>query len=628
MKEETYLNNMNYVPLHVHTCWSLLDSTLDVAEYVSKVKEYGGDCCSITDHNNLKAVVPFVKACKSKGIKPIIGCELDVYQNESKFIGRITLLAKNKSGYKNLVSLVSEARTEKKLSSDGRPKTLFSDLHQYSPGLICLIGDMRSEVFSAAYANLDMAYESESDDECRSLLKPNWKSCVDDVVLKYKRLFSDTFLYFDYSKLPALKVLGAAIRENIEGAIPSINIHFLEKSDYEIHRLITSDPDRDNNNIEDGRIFKENYYYGHLIKTIPEGEKTRTVSDLIENFSIEERPMIPEFRINGHEIPSQDEFLRDVCRKGFSEKILPIVGGDSALKKIYLDRIKHELGVFEQAKISGYFLIVKDIVDFIKLQGFPADSRGSSSGCLISYLIGVSSIDPILPDPVLSYSKERELPFERFYNEGRNNASNVSLPDIDMDVPPSIRESVIAYLREKYGKDQVAHIITHSRFKGKGAVKEAFRILKPTPNYFDVANEITKLFVEESKISDELTELQEEDPSYGIIRWNLDNIKDLEKFYTQYKSTFDFAIRIEKLPKNESVHAAGIIIGDKPLNKHFPMTYSSKLNQMIIDIEGADLEMVGGVKFDILGVSAIEKVFQIEKMLNRKLLEVRFGDLT
>jgi DNA polymerase-3 subunit alpha len=337
--------------------------------------------------------------------------------------------------------------------------------------------------------------------------------------------------------------------------------------------------------------------------------------------------MIPDFKVKGHEIQDQDEYLRDICRKGFLEKISPKISSDANLKNIYLDRIRHELGVFKQAKISGYFLIVKDIVDHIKQMGFPADSRGSSSGCLISYLIGVSSIDPIVPDASLAYVKERELPFERFYNEGRNTASNVSLPDIDMDVPPSIRDDVIKYLREKYGKDQVAHIITHSRFKGKGAIKEAFRILKPVNNYFDVSNEITKLFVDESKISDELSELQEEDPSYGIIRWNIDNITDVNKFYNQYKEAFDFAIKIEKLPKNESVHAAGIIIGDRPLYKHFPMTYSSKLGQMVIDIEGSDLEILGGVKFDILGVSAIEKVFQIEKMINKKLNEVRFGEL-
>jgi DNA polymerase-3 subunit alpha len=618
---------MNYTPLHVHTCWSLLDSTVDVNEYVAKIKEAGGSACSITDHNNLKAVVPFFKACKARGIKPIIGVEVDVYLTDEKFIGRLTLIAKNKVGYKNLVNIVSNARSESVFKKETTPKTFFKDLHQYSSGIICMIGDLRSEIFHSCFVNFEMAYGSNSEEECESLLRQDWKEKVNEVLEKYRKVFSDVFLYFDYSKLPIIKVLGQKIKQEFYEAIPSVNVHYISKEDYQIHSLISSDSEALSSNIDDSRIFEEEYCFCHLTKTIPSGEKTKLVVDLVEDFSIEERPMIPDFKVKGHEIQDQDEYLRDICRKGFLEKISPKISSDANLKNIYLDRIRHELGVFKQAKISGYFLIVKDIVDHIKQMGFPADSRGSSSGCLISYLIGVSSIDPIVPDASLAYAKERELPFERFYNEGRNTASNVSLPDIDMDVPPSIRDDVIKYLREKYGKDQVAHIITHSRFKGKGAIKEAFRILKPVNNYFDVSNEITKLFIDESKISDELSELQEEDPSYGIIRWNIDNITDVNKFYNQYKEAFDFAIKIEKLPKNESVHAAGIIIGDRPLYKHFPMTYSSKLGQMVIDIEGSDLEILGGVKFDILGVSAIEKVFQIEKMINKKLNEVRFGEL-
>ena len=131
--------------------------------------------------------------------------------------------------------------------------------------------------------------------------------------------------------------------------------------------------------------------------------------------------------------------------------------------------------------------------------------------------------------------------------------------------------------------------------------------------------------MDEAKISDELVELQEEDPSYGIIRWNIDNIQSVKKFYDQYKEVFDFAIRIEKLPKNESVHAAGLIVSDRPLKNSFPMTYSPKLDQMIIDVEGVDVEFLGGVKFDILGVAALEKAYQIERMINEKLKFVEYG---
>jgi len=152
--------------------------------------------------------------------------------------------------------------------------------------------------------------------------------------------------------------------------------------------------------------------------------------------------------------------------------------------------------------------------------------------------------------------------------------------------------------------------------------------LKPTDNYFDMSNQITKKFAEEAKIADDLSEMQKEDPSYGIIRWNIDNIKSVAEYYEQFKEAFDFAIKMEAIAKNESVHAAGIIIADQPLNNLFPMTYSEKLDSMIIDIEGADIEYLGGVKFDILGVSALEKVFQIEQMVNKNLNEIEFGEFS
>jgi DNA polymerase-3 subunit alpha len=426
--------------------------------------------------------------------------------------------------------------------------------------------------------------------------------------------------------MPALISLGKFIKNNFKDYIPCNNIHYLRKEDVKIHDLIISDEDNDKKQ-DDLRIFDSRYAICHILDKLPEGEKTFKVLDLIEDFSIEERPMLPDFKIDDHQILSQDEFLRENCRTGFSKKIVPAIKHHSELKEVYLNRIKHELEVFKQANISGYFLVVSDIVKHTKSKNLPIDSRGSSSGCLISYLLDISSIDPILPDQTIGYSKERELPFERFYNEGRNTATNVSLPDIDIDLPPSARSEVIDYVREKYGRDCVAHIITHSRFKGKGAIKEAFRILKPVDNYFEEANNITKLFIDESKISDELVELQDEDPSYGIIRWNIDNIKAVAESYEKYKEAFDFAIKIEKLPKNESVHAAGIIVSDKPLSTLFPMTYSKKLDQMVIDVEGSDIEYLGGVKFDILGVAALEKIYQITKMINNKTNYIKYGIL-
>jgi DNA polymerase III alpha subunit len=152
--------------------------------------------------------------------------------------------------------------------------------------------------------------------------------------------------------------------------------------------------------------------------------------------------------------------------------------------------------------------------------------------------------------------------------------------------------------------------------------------MKPVENYFDLSNQITKKLVDETKIADDLNEMQKEDAAYGIIRWNIDHIKSIAEYYESFKQCFDFAIKMEAIAKNESVHAAGIIISDQPLSNLFPMTYSEKLDSMIIDIEGSDIEYLGGVKFDILGVSALEKVFQIEQMINNNLSEIEFGEFS
>ncbi len=363
------MNKMNYIPLHVHTGWSLLDSTVDINEYVSLIAELGGSACAITDHNNIKGLVPFFKACKNKKIKPIFGCELDIWQNGS-FLGRITLIAKNKTGYKNLVSIVSIARSKERVFEDGKPKSYLNELHQFSSGIICLIGDLRSEIFTSSYANPEMAYMSNSEEECQALIRKDWADQVNIVLAKYRKVFSEAFLFFDYSKLPCLKVLGSLIKDNFKEAIPCNNVHYLKKEDIPIHKMILSSKE-DPCGESDERIFDENFAFCHLPKLLPNAENSIKILELIEDFTIEERPMIPEFKINGHTVHDQDEYLRNICRKGFSEKILPKISGDDELKTVYLDRIKHELSVFKQAKISGYFLIVKDIVDFIRSNGFP-----------------------------------------------------------------------------------------------------------------------------------------------------------------------------------------------------------------------------------------------------------------
>ena len=450
---------------------------------------------------------------------------------------------------------------------------------------------------------------------------------------KYESIFSETFIFCDKSSIPSIALFEKCVNYKTNGDyLPSNNVHYLAESDRELHKLILKsglDLKKETCSLEsysDNKIFFTEHSECHLMDSIDGGERTLQLLDLIEDYDIQERPILPKYKVDDHEISNDHEYLVNACRSGFrTTGLYKDLQTNKELKSLYGERIAHELRVFEEAGISSYFLIVRDLIDFVHRQGLPADVRGSSSGCMASYLLGISSIDPMNPDPTMEYASERELPFERFYNEGRNTDGNVSLADIDIDVPPNFRDNLIHYCREKYGKDCVGHIITHSKFKARGAIKEMFRLLKPAPNYFEIANTITKSMVEESKIADDILERQQDDPDYGILQWNIDNVDLVSNYYETYPEVFNLAMKLEQIPKNESVHAAGIIIADQPLYNLFPMRYSAKLDQMVIDIEGSEIEYIGGVKFDILGVAALEKMFQIEMMINKSKTSPEFG---
>jgi len=624
---------MSYIPIHVHTCWSLLDSTLLVSDLAKKAETLGLPAVCLTDHHNIKALVLFFREMKNRGIKPIVGCELNIFNEDSSGFYTATVLAKNKNGLKNIVKLVSLGNEPRNISLLGTPCVSFEEVRQFSGNLVCLIGDSRSELYCSIYDNPSLALRASNEENCRKLVRGNWEECFDSVLKKYSSVFSDTLIFCNKSSVPSISLFEKCVSHKTGGEyLPSQNIHYLNKEDRDLHRLILKsglDLKREScplESYEDNKIFFTKESECHLPESISGGERTLQILDLIEDYDIQERPILPKFKVQGHAILNDHEYLVESCREGFKKNgLVKDLSGNDELKRLYSDRISYELGVFENAGISSYFLIVKDLIEFVHDKGLPADVRGSSSGCMASYLLGISSIDPMNPDPTLGYAQERELPFERFYNEGRNTDGNISLADIDIDVPPNFRDNLIGYAREKYGHDCVGHIITHSRFKARGAIKEVFRLLKPSSNYFDIANDITKHMVEESKIAEEILERQQDDPDYGILRWNVDNIESVGNYYETYKDAFDLAMKLEQIPKNESVHAAGIIIADQPLYNLFPMRYSSKLDQMIIDIEGSEIEYIGGVKFDILGLAALEKMYQIEEMINKSKSSSEFG---
>jgi DNA polymerase-3 subunit alpha len=314
-----------------------------------------------------------------------------------------------------------------------------------------------------------------------------------------------------------------------------------------------------------------------------------------------------------------DSYLLELCEKGWAQKIVNKVENIDT----YKDRLNYEFKVLTGAKLSSYFLIVQDILGYVRQQGWlPGPGRGSAAGCLVSYLIGITSIDPIKYD----------LYFERFYNAGRNTADRVSMPDIDVDVPVTKREQIIQYIKQRYGNDKVSQMITYQTMKGRGAIKDVLRAHNAVTA--SEMNLITRHFPEEAKIADELQDMKEEvrrgerdEGDVSIIRWALENddkglLKDWcsldadGKLMGPLARFFEQAIRLEGTKSSQSKHAAGILIAPEPLADICPMVYDSKTESMIAGLEMNDAEEIGMIKYDILGVAMLDKVAGVADILN------------
>ncbi len=398
--------------------------------------------------------------------------------------------------------------------------------------------------------------------------------------------------------------------------------HYAEKEHAHLHRILlcsamkTTLP-KINTLLRSGKLkqnkefFEQDSFYVKSKDEISDdehGERSlEQIYNLCEDYEILNPPMLPRFPTPTGE--SEEEYLKALARKGWV-KFLKKTGkvdkeGD---KQRYLERFTKEFDVIKQAKLFGYFLIVQDIIRYVKSQGWLAGpGRGSAAGCLISYLIEITQIDPI----------EFDLLFERFFNAARTDA----LPDIDMDVPANKRDDIIKYLQDTYGRDNVSQMLTFGRLQGRSAVKEVLRISDVCG--FSEMNEITRHIPDEAAISDQLQEMDEEDRS--IIKWalinNADDLRDFcfinedGKLDGDYAEFFEQAIQIEGTFKTQSKHAAGVVISAEPLHKVCPMVNQKSGGEKIAGLEMADLEALGHVKFDVLGLTLLDKIMKIEELI-------------
>lgn len=622
---------MNYIPLHVHSHFSLLDGLSKPEQIADRCKEIGAAACALTDHGNIAGSIKFYTALKKAGIKPILGCELyicdqdaKIQEKENKSLSHFIVLAKNYRGWKDLIKIVSESNKPEHYYH--KPRLDLDKIERLNSGnLIAITGHLGSTLADCILDNYT--------------LKDNWLNLGINHIADLKQIFGEyVFLeaqLIDKENLPVQEQLTDAIRtignHTNTKVICTPDAHYCRREDAVDQRVLlcnnlkTTFPDisRKISNDEDvplGCFFVSDNYHIPSQEEIAalhkpeEISNTIFVADLIEDYDILSKPKLPPFECPNNLNP--DEYLRELCRIGWKEKIVPFI--DKISQDKYLDRIKYELDVLQGAGLSSYFLIVQDIVNYVRSNKWlPGPGRGSAAGCLVSYLIGITSIDPI----------KYGLLFDRFYNSGRNTKDHISMPDIDVDVPIDKREHIIEYIKNKYGHDKVSQMITFNTIKGRGALKDVLRVYGNIS--FDEMNKITKSIPDEAKIADELQEMKEETGESSIIRWALENnvdklkewcyIDDSGEFQGPLSKRFEQAVRLEGTKSNQSKHAAGIAISSEPLHEICPMIYDSKNKQLIAGMEMQDLESIGIIKFDILGVAMLDKIMTIAELLSSNL---------
>ncbi len=619
-----------YIPLHVHSHYSLLDGLSRPKQIAQRCVDIGVKSCAITDHGNIAGAAQVHAALKSKGIKPILGCELYICDQHASMkdksngkLSHFIVLAKNLQGWNTLVKIISESNKPEHFYR--KPRLSIDQLAEIvDENIIGFCGHLGSYLANKILSNDEIV--------------DNWKSIATTEVKKLKKIFGDNFFLetqlMDKELNPAQISLAECIRELSKDlgvrAICTPDAHYANQKDAIDQRILlcnnlkTTLPEinRKLSNEEDvpmSTFFISDKYYilspeeMQELHTEEEIENTNYVDSLCESYDINHEPRLPPFKTE----TSPDEFLRQLCREGWKRKIGTKV--DKSLHEKYADRIKYELSILQSAGLSSYFLIVSDIVKHVKSQGWLAGpGRGSAAGCLVSYLIDITSIDPI----------KHDLIFERFYNAGRNTKGRVSMPDIDMDVPINQREQVIEYIKDKYGSDNVSQMITFNTLKGRGALKDVLRVYGDVT--FDEMNQITKNIPDEAKIADELEQMKDEYGDASIIRWALENRVDNLKNWCYidkegnlsgpFAKRFEQAMRLEGTKVNQSKHAAGVVITDKKLETICPMIFDTKTKQPIAGMEMNDLEYLGIIKFDVLGIAMLDKVMNISNTL-------RYGEL-
>ncbi len=586
---------MKFTHLHVHSHYSLLDGLAKIDELLDRTKELGMDSLALTDHGVLYGAIEFFIKAKERGIKPIIGCEMYVapggLQSKNntaidKTRNHLILLVRNEVGYKNLMKLISIAHLE---GFYYKPRIDRETLKKYSEGLIassaCTEGEIPSSIINGNY------------DEARKLAQ------------EYENIFGKGNFFLELQDHPQYKKQQLAneglIKISEETGIPLVatcDIHYVKKEDNTAQDILLCIQtnrkvfEKDRMNLMDFDLSlrtpeEMKKSFGHIPGAI---ENTQVIAERC-NFEIK----LGETQLPHYDVPEgfvPETYLRKLVAEGMQKRF----GNDVTL--VQTERMKYELSVIEKTGFASYFLIVQDFVNWAKSQGIVVGpGRGSAAGSFISYLIGITNIDPI----------RYNLIFERFLNPER-----ISMPDIDMDFADDRRDDVLDYVRKRFGHDHVAQIITFGTMAARAAIRDTGRALGYP---YELCDKISKMI-----------------PMFSSIEDAVDQVVEIREVYQKdpaVKKLIDSAKKLEGVARHASMHACGVVITKNPVTDYSPLQRiigkeEGTVTQYSSSTKSSYVEKIGLLKMDFLGLKNLTIMQNTLKIVHKtRGLDIDINDI-
>ena len=578
-----------FIPLRVLSSYSMLEGAIDPKAIASLAKDRGFPGIAICDRNGLYGAVMFAGACTGKGVQPIIGTLLGVARDGSdgQTVDYLPLYAQDEAGYDNLCHLVSKAHLERPLELE--PHVQMADLDGHTNGLIALTGAGEGAL--------------------TRLLAEGQAPAAEELCTTLQNLFPGR-LYIELARHgdPVCEraeepLIDLAYARDLP-LVASNPANFGEPHMHKAHDAMlciagstyVDDEERRRTNPE--AYVKSASMMEELFEDLPEAiANTLVIAQRCAYAPPYRDPILPSL---AGDLEGEAKMLAELSRKGLEKRLEPYGEMEEEERKKYFDRLDYEIDIIVGMKFPGYFLIVADFIQWAKDNGIPVGpGRGSGAGSMVAWALTITDLDPL----------QLGLLFERFLNPER-----VSMPDFDIDFCETRRGEVIRYVQEKYGADHVAQIITFGKLKARAAIQDCGRILQVG---FGKRNDLAKMV-----------------PNHPTDPWDLkralNGAADFKRAYDddeEVKRLVDLALELEGFPRNSSTHAAGVVIGDRPLSQLVPLYRDPRSDMPVTQYDMKNVESSGLVKFDFLGLKTLSVLRKAVDLLELRGIEIDLGAL-